>query len=104
MPRRGCHYGMKVVHLRRDMSLTVRQREIVELTFQYWLAKFGVQYGSLVADFYRACAEVIASSETRTSKAGLFLAAKLRLTNHNAYHRMACGVSDSLTDFRFVQQ
>lgn len=69
---KGCYKTMTVIRIRRDM--TERQREIVELAFGYWLARFGVLEGSPENDFYRAQREVTAgSAKSRNSTPGLFL-------------------------------
>ena len=64
---------MKVIPICRDAHLRERHREIVNLAFEYWLARFGVRYGSPEDDFYRAHREVMASSKVRQSDAGLLV-------------------------------
>lgn len=63
--------SVKVVTIREDIFLTELQREIAELAFEYWLARFGVQGGSPEDDFHRAEREVMArTSKSRTRRQG----------------------------------
>ncbi len=51
-----------------------QQREIAELAYEYWLARFGVQYGPPEEDLFKAQREVMARiSRLRITTAGLFL-------------------------------
>ena len=66
--------SVKEITIHQDILLTEQQREIVELAFEYWLARLGVLEGSPEEDLYRAEREVMASSsKSRNSTAGLFL-------------------------------
>jgi len=66
--------GTKVIPFVRGMFVTKRQREIVDLAFEYWLARFGVEEGSPEDDFYRAQREVTARrSKSRSSMTGLIV-------------------------------
>lgn len=50
---------MKVIPIRSGGSVADRQWEIAQLAFDYWLARFGLRYGSPEDDFYRARREVM---------------------------------------------
>jgi hypothetical protein len=66
--------SMKVIPICSDTILKRRQQEVVDLAFEYWLARFGVRYGFPEEDLWRAEREVAArSSRARGRTARIFL-------------------------------
>jgi len=67
--------NVKVIPICSGTPMSERQREIAELAYEYWLARFGVLEGSPEDDFYRAQRVVMTKrSKLRTATAVLFLA------------------------------
>ena len=65
---------MKVIPIRRDYFVSEGHREVAELAFEFWLARFGVCYGPPEDDLARAHRELMAiRSKSRSPIARLFL-------------------------------
>jgi hypothetical protein len=66
--------SMKAIPIYTGTALKGQQRQIADLAFEYWQARFGVRYGSPEEDLFRAEREVVArSSKARNTSVRLFL-------------------------------
>jgi len=66
--------SMKAIPIDSSTALKGQQRQIADLAFDYWQARFGMRYGPPEEDLYRAAREVtVRTLQARNSTAGLFL-------------------------------
>jgi hypothetical protein len=65
--------SMKAIPIYSGTALKGQQRQIADLAFEYWQARFGVRDGSPEDDLFRAEREVTGRSARAGNTARLFL-------------------------------
>jgi len=70
---------MKVIPIRPKIGVDDRHDEMADQAFNYWLARFGLRYGSPEEDLARAEREVTGrTTKPQSTRPGLFLVQRSR--------------------------